>query len=133
MSVAWTPHELNQIGTARELHVASKRADGTLRAWVPIWVVRVGPHVFVRTWYRRDTGWFGHVITSHRARIRVPGLEADVTVEDVGENTDAIRGGINDEYRTKYGRWGTRRMVSAAAAAATLQLTPERGNERRLA
>ncbi len=37
----------------------------------------------MRTWHRRDTGWFAHALTPRRARIRVPGLEADVTFEDV--------------------------------------------------
>lgn len=70
MTNGWTSDELQQIGTTRELHVASRRTDGTLRAWVPIWVVCVGPHVFVRTWYRRKTGWFGQIIDSHRAHPR---------------------------------------------------------------
>jgi hypothetical protein len=39
MTVAWSPDELERIGTAEELHIATKRADGTLRREVPIWVV----------------------------------------------------------------------------------------------
>ena len=84
MTVAWSPDELERIGGAEELQIATKRADGTLRRAVPIWVVRAGGQVYVRTWYRRDSGWFGHAVGSRRARIRVPGLEADVAIEDVG-------------------------------------------------
>ena len=87
MTAAWSPAELQEINAARELEIASRRADGTLRRWVPIWAVSTGGLVYVRTWYRRETGWFGHVLASRRARIRVPGLEADVEVEDVGEGT----------------------------------------------
>jgi hypothetical protein len=61
MTAAWSPEQLKRIGRAEELQIAAKRADGTLRRWVPIWVVCVGEQVFVRTWYRRDNGWFGHV------------------------------------------------------------------------
>ena len=100
---AWTPAELRHIGAARELQIASMRADGTLRPWVPVWVVCVGEQIYVRTWYRRKTGWFGHVLDSRRARIRVPGLEAEVTVEDVGQGIDALRVGIDAAYRAKYG------------------------------
>ena len=89
MSAGWSREQVERIGKAGELQIATKRADGTLRRWVPIWVVCVGEQVFVRTWYRRDTGWFGHVLDSRRARIRVPGLEADVDVEDVGEDPAA--------------------------------------------
>ena len=38
----WTNDELNKIGTAEELKIASLRADGTLRKPVIIWVVRFG-------------------------------------------------------------------------------------------
>ncbi|WP_177231413.1 DUF2255 family protein [Amycolatopsis saalfeldensis] len=34
---------------------------------------------------RRDTGWYGQALRERRARIRVPGLEADVTIEDIGD------------------------------------------------
>jgi hypothetical protein len=81
----------------------------------------------VRTWYRRDTGWFGHVLASRQARIRVPGLEADVAVEDVGAGPPGLRAGIDAAYRAKYGRdGGTERMVAPEAVAATLRLSPAR-------
>ena len=124
MSVTWTPDELQRIGGAPELEIASRRADGVLRRWVPIWVVSTGGQVYVRTWYRRETGWFGQVLASHRARIRVPCLEADVAVEDVGAGTPGLRAGIDDAYCAKYGRFGgTERMVADEAAAATLRLS----------
>jgi hypothetical protein len=123
MTVAWNPNELRHISAARELEIAGKRADGTLRPWVPIWVVAVGDQVYVRTWYRRDTGWFGRVLSSGQARIRVPGLETDVAVEDVGAGSPEFRSGVDLAYRTKYGpTGGTERMITAEAAAATLRL-----------
>jgi len=126
MTAAWTSEERQRIGAARELQIAGVRTDGTLRRWVPIWVVAAGGQVYVRTWYRRDTGWFGQVLASHRARIRVPGLEAGVTVEDVGEGSPELRADIDAAYRAKYGRHGgTERMVTGEAAAATLRLSPD--------
>ena len=82
----------------------------------------------MRTWHRRDSGWFGDVVVSHRARIRVPGLEADVAVEDIGEGAAGLRAAIDVAYRTKYGRYGPSSvgpMVADAAAAASLRLDPE--------
>ena len=122
---AWTPEDLRLVRAAAELQIAVRRADGTLRRWVTVWVVRAGGQVYVRTWYRRDTGWFGHALASGRARIRVPGLEADVRVEDVGEGPPATRAAVDSAYVDKYGPdGGTRRMVSAEAAATTLRLEP---------
>jgi hypothetical protein len=126
MTATWASEELQQFGAAHELEIASRRPDGTLRGWVPIWVVSTGGQVYVRTWYRRETGWFGQVLTSRRARIRVPGLEADAAVEDVGESTPDLRAEIDAAYSAKYGRHGgTERMVTDEAAAATLRISPD--------
>ena len=128
MTDTWSPDELERIGSAAELEIAVKRADGTVRRWVPIWAVSVGEHVYVRTWHRRDTGWFGHVLKSRRARIRVPGLEADVAVADVGDGTAQLRADVDAAYRAKYGSYGGSSVdatVAEAAAAATLQLRRE--------
>ena len=37
----WTSDELNKIGNAEELRIATLRHDGTLRKPVIIWVVRL--------------------------------------------------------------------------------------------
>jgi hypothetical protein len=128
MTVSWSPEQLARIDEAGELEIATRRADGTLRKWVPIWVVRADDQVYVRTWYRRTTGWFGHVLESPRARVRVPGLEADVVVEDVGAGPAELRASVDEAYRAKYGRYGggsADQMVTDPAAATTLRLTPE--------
>ncbi len=128
MTTAWSTEDLEQIGRAEELQIATKRADGTLRRWVPIWVVCVGDQVYVRTWYRRDNGWFGHVLGSRRARIRVPGLEVDVVVEDVGEDKTGLRANVDAAYHAKYARHGgpsVDGMTTDTAAATTLRLVAE--------
>jgi hypothetical protein len=125
MTAEWSPDELRLINAAGELQIAVKRSDGTLRLWVPIWVVCAGGQVYVRTWYRRDTGWFGHALRSRRARIRVPGLEADVTIEDIGDASTQVTADVDAAYRTKYGRGGAGSMVTDTASATTLQLKHE--------
>jgi hypothetical protein len=124
----WTEEQLAQINAAKELEITSRRADGSLRSWLPIWVVRADGEVFVRTWHRRTTGWFGEVVKSRGARIRIPGLETEVSVEDLGEGTDDLRARVDDAYRAKYGRYGdgsVGQMVNDSAAAATLRLVPD--------
>jgi hypothetical protein len=124
MTALWAPDDLRLMNAAGELSIAVKRSDGSLRRWVPIWVVCAGGQVYVRTWYRRDTGWFGHALRSRRARIRVPGLDADVTIEDIGDASAQVTADVDAAYRTKYGRGGAGSMVTATAAATTLQLNP---------
>ena len=97
---------------------------------MPVWVVRASGQVYVRTWYRRDNGWFGHVLDSRRARIRVPGLEVDIAIEDVGDEEAELRASVDAAYRAKYGRYGETsvdRMVTDDAAASTLRLIPQHG------
>ncbi|WP_213000889.1 DUF2255 family protein [Winogradskya consettensis] len=118
--MTWTADEVGLIGAAGELEIAVRRTDGSLRRWVPIWVVVVGPQVYVRSWYRRDTGWFGQVLRTSRAAIRVPGLQADVAVSDVGVS---MRAEVDAAYTSKYGPAGAESMVTDAAAATTLRLS----------
>jgi hypothetical protein len=127
MTARWSSEEVEQIGRSEELEIAATRDDGTLRRWVPIWVVCVGGQAYVRTWSRRDNGWFGHVVDSRRARIRVRGVEADIAVEDVGEGDAELREAVDTAYRVKYERYGSStvdRMATDSAAAATLRLVP---------
>ncbi len=126
MSATWPAEALARIGAAHELEIATERADGTRRRWTPIWVVRAGDQVYVRSWHRRDTGWFGDAVRSRRARIRVPGVEADVTVTeaDVTVTEADERASVDAAYRAKYGEAGSASMVTAEAAATTLRLDP---------
>ncbi|MBL7261164.1 DUF2255 family protein [Paractinoplanes lichenicola] len=120
MSEQWDADDLTTIGGSQELEIAVRRAAGGLGRWTPIWVVVAGGEVFVRTWHRRETGWYGGVLRTGRARIRAGGLEADVLVEDVGETA---RTDVDAAYHGKY-RGGVADMVSDAAAVSTLRLRP---------
>jgi hypothetical protein len=123
--MSWTPEQLARIDAARELEIAVRSADGTLRPWTPIWVVHVHDHVYVRTWYRRDTGWFGHALRNRRARVRVPGVEVDVRIDDVGVGPSGLRADVDGAYRDKYGGGSTGNMIGDEAAATTLRLLRE--------
>jgi hypothetical protein len=125
MTARWSAEDLRLIAAAGELEIAVRRPDASLRQWVPIWVVCAGDQVYVRTWYRRDTGWFGHALRSPRARIRVPGLEADVSIADIGDTSAQVTADVNDAYNSKYGPDGAGSMVALTAVTTTLRLDPE--------
>ena len=125
--MSWTSEQLARVDAARELEIAVRRADGTLRPWMPIWVVHVAGDIYVRTWYRRETGWFGLALRTRRARVRVPGLDVDVRIEDVGIGQPGLRAHVDDAYRDKYGGGdSTENMVGDEAAATTLRLLGDR-------
>jgi hypothetical protein len=125
--VTWAREQLRRISEARELEIAPRRVDGRVGRWLPIWVVCVDDQVYVRTWYRRSTGWFGQVTKTGGARIRVPGLERDVVVTDLGDDNPDVRVAVDEVYRAKYGTSGDETvagMTTDASAATTLLLAP---------
>jgi Uncharacterized protein conserved in bacteria (DUF2255) len=54
----WTQEELDRIGEARDLQLASFRRDGTLRPYVTMWVVRADDELYVRSAYGPNNPWF---------------------------------------------------------------------------
>ena len=118
----WTADELDTIGAADELRIAALRADGSLRPYTTIWVVRVGSDLYVRSYRGRDGAWFRSVLRRPEGRIRAGGPTRDVTFAELA---DADQAAIDQAYRSKYARHGAEYvdpMVNAAARAATLRL-----------
>jgi hypothetical protein len=113
----WTTDELDGIGAAEEIEIAVRRPDGTLRRPVPIWVVRSGDELYIRSWRGTAGGWFRAAQTSHAAHIRAGGIETDVQLVNSDADVDA-------EYRAKYGRYPTyvEPMVAPQARATTLKI-----------
>ena len=126
VSATWSKEELHAIGSAHELDIAVQRPNGQSRPWTPIWVISVHQQVYVRTWRRRETGWFGDAVRAGHARVRVPGMGAnDVTVKDLGHAGADLQAGVDAAYRAKYGP-GAESMVNTIAVTTTLGLTPDR-------
>jgi len=85
---AWTGDELARIGAAEELHIASRRPDGTLRRTVTIWVVRHGDDVYVRSVNGRAGGWFRGTEDRQQGHIQAGGVQTDVTFVDADHDVD---------------------------------------------
>jgi hypothetical protein len=121
----WTGDELARIADATELTIQTQRSDGTLRKPLPIWVVRTGDQLYIRS-YRGDAGaWYRAARANGTGRIRAGGVEKDVTFTPIADAETEDR--IDDAYRTKYRSYGaayTGPMTTPAARATTLKLTP---------
>jgi hypothetical protein len=120
---SWTHDELDTIGSAEELSLASVRRDRTLRRPVTMWVVRDGDGVYVRSVNGRGSSWFRRAQTRHEARVRTDGVEKDVSLVE----TDDVNDEVDAAYHAKYGRrYPTLvpSMVTPEARAATLKLVP---------
>ena len=121
----WSSERLAAIDRAAELEITTFRPDGSLRRYLPIWVVRVGDDVYVRS-YRGEAGaWYRHAAAERVGRMRVAGFEQDVQFERPAD--PAVSEAINRAYETKYARYGdsyVKPMVADIAKAATLRLLP---------
>ena len=123
---AWRSDELDKIGAAEELQIASVRRDGALREPVTIWVVRHGDDLYVRSVNGRSSAWFRGTQVRHEGRLRAGGVERDVTFVDGDPD---INDQIDAAYRAKYRRYAAniiRSTVTPGARSATIKLVPRR-------
>jgi hypothetical protein len=120
----WTGDELDRVGTADELQLASVRRDGSLRPYVTMWVVRVGSDLYVRSAYGPGNPWYRRARASGSRRIRAGGVQRDVTFTDAAPGVHAA---IDAAYHAKYDRYGPAivgSVVGAKAAPVTIGLVP---------
>ena len=125
----WTSDELNKIGTADELEIASLRQDGTLRKPVTIWVVRVGDDLYVRSVNGRSSGWFRGTQVRHEGHVQAGGVDKDVTFVDVTDPAAIAQ--VDAAYRSKYRKYDAQYvdpMVVPKSQAATIKLIPRLTN-----
>ena len=74
MSGGWSRDELDDLGEATEVELASYRSDGTLRPSTVMWAVRVGDDLYVRSAGGPDRPWYRRALASGIGRIRAGGI-----------------------------------------------------------
>jgi hypothetical protein len=122
----WSDDELTTFGGVPEVEVSSRREDGSLRPYVTIWLVRVGPDLYIRSAYGPDNPWYRRALSSGAGRIRARGLERDITFE---QPDPQVHPDVDAAYHVKYDRYGpaiVNTVVGPEAAAVTLRLQPGR-------
>ncbi len=120
----WTQDDLALIDAHDEIEITSRRADGSLRPFITIWIVRAEDDLYVRSAYGPDNGWYRRARTSGAGRIRAGGIERDVTFDEPAPEVDQA---LHDAYHAKYDRYGpgnVRTVTSPEAARTTLRLMP---------
>jgi hypothetical protein len=120
----WSPDELERIASADELEVAPARRDGTLRPATPIWVVRVGDDVYVRSWRGPDGAWFRAARARGHGHISAGGVKRSVAFVDA---EDEVNDAVDAAYRDKYQQYPSYvpPMLAPQARETTLKLVPE--------
>jgi hypothetical protein len=126
-AATWPTDQIDQIGGAQEVGLASRRPDGSLRPFVTMWIVWAGDDLYVRSAYGPDNPWYRRAIASGTGRIRAGGTERDVTFAPA--DAEAQRD-IDSAYHRKYDRYGPRIVGSVtgpASHAVTVRLLPQSG------
>ena len=121
----WSASELERVGAAEELRLASRRPDGTLRSYVTMWVVRAGDDLYIRSAYGPGNPWYRRATASGAGRIQAGGIERDVSF---AQATAEAHGDIDAAYHAKYDRYGPQivgTVTGAHAAPVTLRLVPQ--------
>lgn len=103
MITDWTAQELKKIDGSTELRVTSRRPDGTLRPFVPIWHTVVGDALYIRSAAGPQNGWFRRALRSGLGRIEAGGVVKDVTFELADPS---IRTALDSALHSKYDRFG---------------------------
>jgi hypothetical protein len=125
-TTTWSSGELAHLGEADEIDISTHRRDGSLRTFVPIWLVIVHGDVYVRSYRGTDGAWYHHATIYPDGAIRTTRLQCDVTFIPADS---AIRNEIDAAYRIKYARYGESyltTMLGEKAVASTLKLAPRR-------
>jgi hypothetical protein len=122
---AWTSDELDRIAAADELQITPLRSDGTPYRPTPVWVVRNGDGLYIRSYRGGDGAWYRAARADHQAHITAGGVDKDVTLAE--EPDPATNDRIDDAYRTKYSGYAETYvvpMLAPRARATTLKLLP---------
>jgi hypothetical protein len=128
-TTGWPAGELERIGAAEEIGLASRRPDGSLRPYVTMWAVRAGDGLYVRSAYGPDNPWYRRALASGTGRVRAGGTERDVTFGPANPDTQED---IDAAYHDKYDRYGPQIVGSVTGPGAhgvTIRLTPQPGNQ----
>jgi hypothetical protein len=124
----WTDDELERLGNADEIRLASVRRDGSLRRPVTMWMVTDGGDLYVRAVKGVDGPWYRYLRGTDLAHISAGGVDVDVHAEDASTDPD-LANRLDAAYQEKYARYPAapvRSVLSPLAQASSLRLIPRR-------
>lgn len=117
----WTPEQLDTIARTQEVHVRTRRPDGTYTRGQIIWAVVVNGDVFIRSTDGPEKPWYRSAHARGVGQLRAGGQTFDVSFTDA---TAQERTPIDTEYRRKYRKSPLYNINRAAGSTATLRLLP---------
>ncbi|MGW7410256.1 DUF2255 family protein [Streptomyces sp. NPDC054833] len=123
-TTTWTDDELDRVGHAEELEIASFRRDDALSSRRTIWVVRLDDDNYVHSVDGPGSDWYRSTRVRQEGRIQAGGVTKDVTFVDADEGVNEA---VDASYRTKYGHYATyivQAITSPEASSTATQFVP---------
>jgi len=120
----WTSDQVDKFAIAEEVEIAWVGLDAKLHKPLTVWIVRHGDDLYLRSVSGRQGHWFRGTQERHEGRIRVGGVQQNVTFVDADH---ALDDEVDTAYRTKYRRYAgsiLNSVLTPGARAATLKLMP---------
>jgi hypothetical protein len=121
----WSKEELERIARAEEVDITPRRSDGAPGKAVPVWIVRAGDDLYVRSAVRgRNAVWYRAAKETHEGRLSGGRVEKDVRFEEVDPSAGAE---IDAAYRAKYRRYAgpiLNSCLTSEARSTTLRVVP---------
>jgi hypothetical protein len=99
MAVGWKPGTLSEIADQEEIRISSERTDGGSNRRTPIWVVRVGDDLYVRSGFGKSGFWYRHAIGS-QAYVDAGGVQYKVSLSLDADPVSIAA--VDEAYRQKY-------------------------------
>jgi hypothetical protein len=114
----WTPDELARLTRTDELRISGRRADGSLRKPVIIWMVTHDDELYVRSVNGADAAWFRGTQVAGLGHISAGGVQKDVAFTRVTDLDDAL----DAAYASKYPQYRSAvDSINSAVARTTTQ------------
>jgi hypothetical protein len=123
----WEEADLEAVGSATELELATRRPDGSLSVFTTMWVVGLEGAAYVRSARGPGGAWYRRALRYGAGRVRAGGVERDVSLEQVPAHDMKLHLALDAAYHAKYDSYGPRivgTVVGPDAAAVTLRLDP---------
>src|ERR1700722_15690177 len=99
MSVGWKPQILSERSDREENHIRSERTGGGYNRWPPVWVVRVGNDLYVRSGFGENGFWYRHA-TGSQAYVDAAGVQYKVSL--ILDRDSVSIAAVDEAYRRKY-------------------------------
>ena len=119
----WTRDDLERYSTPDELHISSRRDDGSFSRPVTIWMVAVGDDLYARSVHGSDVPWYQAVKNRAVGRITVNGSTRDVRFEaPIQSGLDEI----DQAYQKRYAHYPSivPTCLTAMARECTFRISP---------